>query len=383
VTEKKDKALVFSILPVKKTGGGEGYTVNCATSISISGTECDLICPVEANFIQIRDSSRFENLCDTTVFIEGKASTSITKKFSEVLMEIPNYRYVWIHQYLGSPLVYDLLLVSHNRQMVLLTNLGFEENYDDFWIRYNKLPNHLFLEISQYSAKRTQNNTSNVSYLYAGAWRNTLEKYLNINLSSKNTRQFVSVGRLLPHKSFETAIDAVSKNEKLVIIGPNSSDTYYKKFLEDKSKGKNVHLVGEMLTSDKDKIISNSIALIANSSSLTYRKQIFEQSELLGLVILEAILSNTLPITSSQPALKEVMDVLNLSELVYPERDSQSLKSKMALVSYLSDFEYKALLDQARKMIEQHFLWDNYWLRVKEMIEKQNIMRDVEIYGKI
>lgn len=374
---KKDKAIVFSFLPLKNTGGGEGYTVNCAASISISGTECDLVSPLLANFNQIKDSSRFESLCDITSLNSGKASTSITRKFSEILLKIPDYKYIWIHQYMASSLVYDLLLASHHEQIILWTNLGFEENYDDFWIRYNRLPNHLFVEISQYSAKRAKKYTSNVTYLYAGVWKKQLKNSLNKSLISKNQKQFVSVGRLLQHKAFEIAIDAISKDETLVIIGPDAYDNSYKQFLEHKSKSKHVQILGEMLTSEKDKIISNSMALIANSSSLTYRNQIFEQSELLGLVILEAVLSNTLPITSNQPALKEVMDVLNLGEFVYPERDHQFLKNKMQLVNSLPEFEYHQLLEQAKKIIVEQFLWDNYWLRVRNMIDQTLITKAV------
>ncbi len=378
VAKQQEKSLVFSFLPVKKVGGGESYTLNCAKTISDTGIECDLIAPSTANFNQLRGSDRFESVFDITLFTGGKSSLQTTEEsFIEVLTKIPSYRYVWIHQYLASPIVYDLLLATHHKQIILFTNHGFEENYGDFWIRYNKLPNHFFIEVSQYSASRTQKHTSNVSYVYAGAWKNKVDEVSNTLLDK--TKQFVSVGRVLPHKAFEVAIDALTKNDSLVIIGPDCEDHYYKKFLETRARGKNVHFAGEVLSGDKDKIISNSLALIANSSSVTYNHRVFEQSELLGLIIIESIINNTLPISSSQPALKELMAVLKLNNLVYKERDYKSLNSKINLVRSLSHNEYGRLLEQAKEIIRQQFLWDNYWLRVQDIFRINNFQ---EIYGK-
>ncbi|MHC5676667.1 glycosyltransferase [Nostoc sp.] len=367
-SEKNDKALFFSLLPLQQTGGGETYTRNCAISIANSGIECHLISPTEFSFIYTKDKSRFESLFDKTIFIREKSfQDPAQESFVEILSTIHEYKYVWIHQYLATPLVFDILLVNHPDQIILFTNLGFEENAGDFWIRYNRLPNHLFVEISQYSASRTKKHTPNVGYVYAGAWKKKLEKSF-FKIFPKN-RQFVSVGRLLPHKAFEIAIDALSDNDHLVIIGPESQDKRYKKFLETKIKGKNIDIVGEVPSSDRDNIVSRSLALIANSSSVTYDNKVFEQSELLGLVLIEAILNNTLPISSSQLALKEVMTLLQIEEFIYTERETQSLKSKMLFVRSLTAEEYRELVEKAKKIIEHLFLWDNYWTRVQQLID--------------
>ncbi len=172
----------------------------------------------------------------------------------------------------------------------------------------------------------------------------------------------------MPHKAFEVAIDSLSQDDTLIIIGPDSENPAYKKFLEMKAHRKNVHITGELLANEKDSIIFRSTALIVNSSSVTYRNQEFEQSELFGLVIIESILNNTLPITSSQPALKEVMKVLQLERLVYQERNSNSLSKKMQFVTALSSDEYKNLVEQAKKIIRERFLWDNYWQRVEKIL---------------
>jgi glycosyltransferase involved in cell wall biosynthesis len=363
------KVAIISLLPVSATGGGESYTFNCAISVSLTGVECDLISPRESFFFNDSSSERFSRLFNNSSFINGKLSTISEKSFGQVLEELNTYQYVWIHQHLASSSVYDILTTARQEQVVLFTNLGFEKNSNDFWIRYEKVPNHFFIEISQYSAKLTRSYTSNVSYAYAGIWQEDLEKAQNMVHSKKDS--FVSVNRVLPHKAIEVTIDALSEKDSLIVVGPSDLDPTYEKFLDLKAKGKKVDRIGAVISDVRDSIISNSIALIASSASSTYKSQSFKQSELLGLVILEAIQNNTIAITSSQPALEEVMSLLNLESFVYTERSSKDLRSKMQLVRSLPSSKYDEIIEQAKDILQQKFLWDDYWLRVKQLVLKE------------
>jgi glycosyltransferase involved in cell wall biosynthesis len=365
---KLKSILLISLYPISATGGGENYTLNCAKSISMANIGCELVAPSDRSFIGDSSERRFHKWFTKQVFNAGSVSYTTQETFREILESVPAYEYLWIHQYLATASVYDLLLATHNQQIIYLTNHGFEEYAEDFWIRYSRLPNHYFIEVSKYSAKRTQQYTKSVNHLYAGAWKKNLEISSDISITDKN--KFVCVGRLLPHKAFEVAIDALPKTDHLVIIGPDSENPAYKKFLETKSRGKNVHIVGEVVSSEKDRIVASSIALLVNSSSVTYQNRVFPHSELLGLVVIEAILNNTLPITSSLPALKEVMSVLKIEHLVYQERNPKSLYEKMNLVRSLSNNEYRVLIEQAKDIIRQQFLWDNYWFNLQNIIRK-------------
>jgi len=365
--KSEGKGLIFSLFPVGKTGGGENYTLNCAISMSISGTKCDLVSPLSVEFHRLKNSERFLNVFERISFRDGKQSSKDTLIFANILNIVPNHKYVWIHQHLAGISTYDLLLVTHSEQKVMFTNHGAEQNYNDFWIRYNRLPNHFFAEVSKYSMSRTKKYTDNVFYIYGGVWKCSLEKYLKIPI--KKNQHFVSVGRVLPHKSFEVAISSLSKNERLIIIGPYEENVSYKHFLETRAKDKNVYMTGKILSDEKNLIISESVALIANSSTMTYKGHKNEQSELLGLVLIESIIHGTLPISSNQPALNEVMLTLDLGELVYKERDIESLRAKMKLVSSLSSQKYQSMILRARNILLQSFLWDDYWLRCKEMVD--------------
>lgn len=359
------RILVISLYPVSATGGGESYTLNCAKALSLEN-ECDLIAPIERGFIADRSLTRFQRLFNINTLIKANVCEIEQRSYQEILKKIGFYDVVFIHQYLAGISVHDMMLLTHSDQTIIFTNLGFEENSFDFWIRYTNLPNHFFIEISEYSANRTKKNTNNVGYVYAGAWKEQLKDISLKKNVEKN--KFISVGRLLPHKAFEIMIEALNKNEALMLVGPYGENDHYQDYLKAKSHGKNVYFTGEILASERDAAINSSIALIANSSSTTYQNRIFEQSELLGLVIIDALINNTLPITSSQPALKEVMEVLNLENLVYEERDSKCLRNVLDAIICLSDIEYYKLIEQAKIVIENKFLWDDYWQHIGNQI---------------
>lgn len=364
-----DKVTIISLLPVSATGGGESYTFNCAASVSYSGVECELVSPCERNFCNVSSSSRLFSLFNRSLYVNGKLLYTKQESFRQVLSELSNSRYVWIHQYLASKSVFDILINTHPDQTILFTNLGFEQNIDDFWIRYGKVSNHLFVEISKYSASRTEKYTSNVIYDYAGVWQKQIER-LPSSLFHKR-KHFVSVNRVLPHKAIEVTIDALSENDSLVVIGPDKQDTQYEDFLSVIAKGKKVDRVGEVSANVRNSIISNAFALVSSSSTETYRSLRLAQSELLGLVLLEALLNNTIPISSSQPALEEVMNTLGLHDFVYPERDSIALKNKMKLVTSLSQDNYIEVVSKGKEVLEKKFLWDDFWLRLEKLIHQK------------
>ena len=363
------KVAVISLYPMSATGGGENYTFNCAKSVSIDNVECDLIAPVDHSFVGDRSQHRFDQVFVKRTILQSKVIDIQNFNFRQLLSSINSYDYIWIHQYMASASIYDLLTITNPNQKIFFTNLGFEANANEFWIRYNPFNNHLFVEISEFSQNRARKYTRNVEYVYSGIWRENLGLSLDFNgYKHKQKNMLVSVGRVLPHKGFEIAIDALSYDMALIIIG-TFSESDYVSYLKMRSHGKTVNFTNKIIDSEKDKIISSSLGLIANSVSRTYQNQEFEHSELLGLVIIEALANGTLPITSNQPALNEVMCVLGLDDFVYIERDVESLQSKIKLLYSLGMDEYISYLKKAVEVVKQKFLWDDYWGRVKQKIE--------------
>jgi hypothetical protein len=364
-----NKVTIISLFPVSATGGGESYTLNCAISVSLAGFECELVSPCETGFCNNSSSNRLSSTFNSSLFTNGKLLYTKQESFNQVISELSNCQYVWIHQYLASKSVFDILIATHPDQVILFTNLGFEQNAVDFWIRYSSVPNHLFVEISKYSASRTKKYTSNVIYEYAGVWQKQIERSPN-NLAARRTH-FVSVNRVLIHKAIEVTIDALTDRNTLVVIGPKNLDVQYEKFLNVKARGKKIEWLGEVSADVRNGIISNAVALVASSATETYRSFKLEQSELLGLVLLESLLNNTIPISSSQPALAEVMSLLELDDFVYPERNSVCLGDKMKLVTSLSEDDYLKIVNQGKIILDKKFLWDNFWLRIEALVHQK------------
>ena len=107
-------------------------------------------------------------------------------------------------------------------------------------------------------------------------------------------------------------------------------------------------------------------ALIASSHHRLYDGHVVEQAELLGLVIFEALALNTLPITSNIAPFREVMAKLGLTDLLYEAGEPESLRQRIEYFRSLSSAQLAARLEHARQQMIKHYLWDDYWARVKD-----------------
>jgi glycosyltransferase involved in cell wall biosynthesis len=360
----KPSVALVSLHPVTVVGGGENYTKNCAKCIASFDGKCDLFYPVK-DLCSGKMSHEFR--CST--FSQSEDIQTFDLTFTELLNTLSGYQIVWIHQYLAYPEVYNILLSTHARQSVVFTNHGLEMNANDFWHRYEKFPNHVFLEVSDFSASRTKKYIKDAAFVYGGIWKEDLDKYSGIS-SPKRTDHFVAIGRVLPHKGFEISVSALNRKQHLDVLGPKNIHSTYQKFLTILSLFKDVKFLGHVTEEQKLKVLVESTALIASSASKTISGRECENSELLGIVILEAIAAGTLPIASFQPAFKEIMTTFQLTEFLYPERDSASLRQKIEFVNRLSLEQYSHYIEKARSILAEHFLWDDYWPRVQKVLSK-------------
>ncbi|MDB9525409.1 glycosyltransferase [Oscillatoria sp. CS-180] len=301
------------------------------------------------------------------MFNQKNLEHSFELAFSEVLKSISKYKRVWIHQYLAFPEVYNILASISSNQSVLFTNHGLELNESDFWNRYEPSPNHLFVEVSNFSSQRTKRHVNNVMFEYAGIWRSDLDTLCNQAYSDKSTF-FVSVGRILTHKAFDVTIRALRTDQVLKIIGSKNQHSLYQIFLISLSLFKDVIFLGELPEQEKFQVLSQAIALIASSSSQSLSGRPRENSELLGIVVLEAIMAGTLPITSNQSAFKELMEFFDLTDFIYRERDVSDLRRKMEFTLGLDDDCYGEKIQRAQYLLRERFAWDDYWSRIRKRL---------------
>ena len=177
--------------------------------------------------------------------------------------------------------------------------------------------------------------------------------------------QICVVGRMLPHKGFETAIRASPERVRTIIIGDLSHDDEYYRYLKVVAAGANVSFAGEISSSYKAKLLDESRCLVAASTTKLYDGRTIPQAELLGLVLFEAVSHGCIPVATRIPAFTEVMHDLDLSEFLFPENDAAAARALIEQVMGMSDGARLARLDRARQRVQAHYLWDDYWTRVR------------------
>ena len=136
----------------------------------------------------------------------------------------------------------------------------------------------------------------------------------------------LSVGRVLPHKGFETVIKALPVGGALRIVGRVVDLQYFTWLKSLDSDG-----VVEFLVDADDKTLHGSYewadVLVMPSVSVDYRGRLHTKAELFGLVVLEAALFGLpLLVSSEVPALREGFDAGALDGGVFPAGEVAALR---------------------------------------------------------
>lgn len=359
-------AAIASHLPLHVVGGGERFTLDTHRSALSAGDGVDLWCAAavhpssEAHARRMsRPWLRLERAGDA---LETREKVSLR----DFLRRQRDYDTVVVHQYLADVSTVDILAAAPPRQRVVLSSLGAESIAKVFPRVYEPHRGVDVVEISAYAAARSAERGVAARSLSAGVWRADLRPLLRRTPS--RLLRVIAIGRLLPHKAFEIAVDAVAglgDGAALSIVGPPSGDPAYERHLRSRARrAGNVRLTGVVPDARRDLLLAESDVLVANSSHLTWSGKRLDQPELLGLVILEAVACGVLPIVSDIPSFREVATTLGLEEWIYPERDVAALRATLGRAAALPADDRHEILRTARGAVERSYLWDDYWTRL-------------------
>jgi glycosyltransferase involved in cell wall biosynthesis len=279
---------------------------------------------------------------------------------------LPRHDHVWVHQYLASELVFDVIASTASDQSLLFTSLGFELIRPVFADVYQPCAGQHFVEISAYAASRAATFARNATWMHAAIWRGEIRPLHTANL---RRREYVALGRVLPHKGLETTIGAVGGDDVLHVVGP-TPDEEYADFLRERARGKQVHFHGRLPRAEVQALIAETNGLVAASTHHLFDGRHIEQPELLGLVLCEALRDGTLPVSSNVPAFTEVMGAVGLSDWTFPEGNSDALRADMRRLALMGADERRERLESARAALLKNFAWDDYWPRVTARIEE-------------
>lgn len=362
---ERERIALVSLYPLNSFGGGEFLTLNTLKAVASTGAQCRLyavkdIFPgpkplavrLQADFLRVFDSEQRE--------------PPAPLKFRDLLAQCAEFDTIWVHQYLSNDLIFDLLANVSSDQTLLLTNHGHEPLREFFGQLYQASPNHWCVEVSDFSKERATYSRQRAG-VSAAVWRRECES------RQENPRPFrrraCVVGRLLPHKGVEVTIAGLPGDFELNIVGGLDSDTGYSDHLRKTAAGKRVQFLGAQDESSKRRVLAESDVLIASSCETLYNGQRIEQAELLGLVVIEAVAAGVQPITSDIRPFREVMEKLGLEDFTYPQRDSAALEQTLRRYESFSTERQMELRARARERMQRHFLFDDYWHRVRQATE--------------
>ncbi len=163
------------------------------------------------------------------------------------------------------------------------------------------------------------------------------------------------VGRVLPHKGVDVLIQALDGATPLHIYGPNL-DREYRAALDRLGAGKQVHFHGD---ASNDEIVDAyrraRVAVLPSVEKSVYGHA-GPTSELLGLVLLEAMACGTPVVASALGGMPEIVREGETGFLV-PPGDVTALQDRlMTLLG--SDRAWSPMSGAAVELIRAEFTWD-------------------------
>jgi glycosyltransferase involved in cell wall biosynthesis len=364
------RILLVSLHTLDCVGGGEAYTLNTALSIASHGDQVWLASPVDNPTVREAAQAGRMDLPWIVVHVDGSTSPIVEElPFSSIFELAGQADAVWIHQYLGSPLLFDFVRCMAPDQPLLMTSLGFEAARHLFEQMYQPAPLHWLVEISPYALERHRvPGRIHRAAPGAGIWRRMLRTPLPVTDAVKEgPLQICAVGRVMPHKAFEVTIEALPENTCLHLIGPARDDTYDDFLHRVPTLGK-VVFIGEITEAAKLATMDACEVLVTSSSYELHDGRRIDQPELLGLVLLEAVARGVLPVASDIPPFRRIMEDIGLADFLYPERDVAKLNELLRSIADGSPALRQQRVMHAKDLLQKTYLWDDYWLRVREMI---------------
>ncbi len=315
--------------------------------------------PVQTEMQATRFKWRFQRLA----LDETGAWRVEVRNWMEVLLEMSHADVIWLHQYLATELVLDVFNAAGQDQCLLLTSLGYEPLSPVFWRQVPRRRKLAFVEISNYACSRVPMPQAPRVGIKAAIWKRELAE--PSHAAPRDRKAFCGIGRVLPHKGFETAITALPEGCSLSIAGDAAHDPAYTEMLRALPARGTVNWLGQIDDRQKSRLLSDSAALIACSTHVLYNGIRVEQPELLGLVLLEAVNAGCLPLCTRIPSFNEVMADLHLTEWQFDERNSDELQGLLRRVGEAPQEVVESQLKKAGAHMREHYLWDDYWPRVQ------------------
>jgi len=162
------------------------------------------------------------------------------------------------------------------------------------------------------------------------------------------------VGRLFPHKGADLAIEALTSEMRLLVVG----QPYDKKYFEDLktlAAGKRVEFLHDIGDDELVRLYRGATAILLTSR---YRDRYGKESrvpELLGQTLLEGMACETAAVTTNVASLPEI--VRNEVDGFVVEPNAEALREKLEVL-WKNPEMARAMGKAARERVLEKFTWD-------------------------
>jgi glycosyltransferase involved in cell wall biosynthesis len=212
-----------------------------------------------------------------------------------------------------------------------------------------------FLTVSEYSAQELRVPPQRTRVIYGGADPERFRPNPSVERSG-----VLFVGRITPHKGVDRLIAALPPGARLDVVGSTGHDQRppecdYPDLLRRLSAGRDVRFLGPVSDRELPDLYRRAGVLALPSVELTCYGRRVRVSELLGLVVLEAMASGTPVIASRLGGVPEIVEDGVTGFLVEPG-NAEELRER--LEELLGDRSLVARMGRrARELVVERFTW--------------------------
>jgi glycosyltransferase involved in cell wall biosynthesis len=241
--------------------------------------------------------------------------------------------------------------LGHRRTVV--TDHGLQ---GDTWAGFLPRLFDAFLLVSAYSARELRAPPERTRVIYGGADPRRYAPDTGVSRSG-----VLFVGRLTPHKGVDRLIEALPSGARLDLVGSTGHDARpperdYPRLLRRIAAGRDVRFLGSVLDDDLARLYRSAEVMAFPSVERTCYGRTMRVSELLGLVVLEAMASGTPVVASRVGGVSEIVQDGVTGYLVTPG-DTAELCAR--LDQLLHDHHLaRRLGSAARELVLDRFTWD-------------------------
>ena len=214
---------------------------------------------------------------------------------------------------------------------------------------------HAFLLVSAYSARELAAPAERTRLIYGGADPVRYSPDLSVQRAG-----VLFVGRLTPHKGIDRLIQALPVAAQLDVVGstghdPRPPERDYPRLLRQLARDRDVRFLGSLADEELARLYRSAAVLALPSVERTCYGRHVEVSELLGLVVLEAMASGTPVVASRIGGVSEIVQHGVTGFLVAP---GDTLELGARLQQVLKDPTLaRRMGNAAREIALERFTW--------------------------